>query len=142
MKAQHYAAVAAFLLLIGLSFNAQAGGPYVGASIGNATLDDSFDGLHIEDNTTAFRTVAGWRCNEYFALEGGYHDFGDFEQSIDILGNQVTAVLSADGFTFGAVGTIPLLVENHIIRRPSLSCSSISTGLLNGLTDNSYSVSG
>jgi len=108
MKTKHYAAVATFLLLFCLPLTAQAGGPYVGASIGNATLDDSFDGLTIDDNATAFRIVAGWRFNDYFALEGGYHDFGDFEQTLDIAGNQVTAVLSADGFTFGVLGTIPL----------------------------------
>jgi OOP family OmpA-OmpF porin len=108
MKIQHYTAIAVFLLLFGLPLSVQADGPYIGASIGNASLDDDFDGLNIDTDTTAFRIVAGWRFNDYFALEGGYHDFGDFEQTIDVLGTQVTAVLSANGFTFGAVGTIPL----------------------------------
>ena len=108
MKTQHYVTVAAFLMLFGLPLTAHGDGLYAGASIGNASLDDSFDGLTIDDNSTAFRIVAGWRFNDYFALEGGYHDFGDFEQTFDVAGTQVTAVLSANGFTFGAVGTIPL----------------------------------
>ena len=108
MKIQHYAAITALLLLFGLPVNAETNGPFIGASIGTASLDDNFDGQNIKDDSTSFRIVAGWRFNEYFALEGGYHDFGDFEQQIDILGNQVTASLSANGFTFGAVGTIPL----------------------------------
>lgn len=120
MKTQHYAAVAAFLMLFSLPLTAHADGLYVGASIGNASLDDSFDGLTIDDNATAFRIVAGWRFNEYFALEGGYHDFGDFEQSIDILGNQATAVLSANGFTFGAVGTIPLSERFSLMGRAGM----------------------
>ena len=108
MKIQHYAAIAVFLMLFGLPLTAQADGLYVGASMGNASLDDNLDGLDIDDSTIAFRIVAGWHFNEYFALEGGYHNFGDFEQSIDVLGNPVTAVLSADGFTLGAAGTFPL----------------------------------
>jgi OOP family OmpA-OmpF porin len=120
MKIQHHAAVAAFLLLFGLPLNAQADGLFVGASIGNASLDDDFDGLNIDDNSTAYRIVAGWRFNEFFALEGGYHNFGDFEQTLDIAGNQVTAVLSADGFTFGAVGSFPLSERFSVMGRAGM----------------------
>ena len=120
MKIQHYAAVAAFLLLFGLPLSAQADGLYVGASIGNASLDDDFDGLNIDTDTTAFRIVAGWRFNDYFALEGGYHDFGDFEQSVNILGNPATVSLSADGFMFGAVGSIPFSERFSLIGRAGM----------------------
>ena len=80
----------------------------IGGSIGQASLDEDFDGLTVDDNSTAIRIVAGWRFNDYFALEGGYHDFGDFEQTFDDGGGLSTAKLSADGFTFGAVGSIPV----------------------------------
>jgi len=42
MKTQHYTAIAVFLLLFGLPLSAQADGPYIGASIGNASLLSTF----------------------------------------------------------------------------------------------------
>ena len=81
---------------------------YLGASIGSASLNEDFDGLGIDTDSTSYRLVAGWRFNEYFAIEGGYHDFGDFEQDIDINGTPSTVSLSADGFTIGANGSIPI----------------------------------
>ena len=67
-----------------------------------------FVGLDVDDDSTAWRIVGGWRFNDYFALEGGYHDFGDFKQAFDNGGTQNTATFSADGFTFGAAGSVPL----------------------------------
>jgi OOP family OmpA-OmpF porin len=46
--------------------------------------------------------------NRYFALEIGYQNFGDFEQNFTIDGVSGKAKLSADGYTFGAVGSYPL----------------------------------
>jgi OOP family OmpA-OmpF porin len=83
-------------------------GFYLGAGIGSAQLDDSFDGLDIDDDTTAYRLVAGWRLNRYVGLEAGWHDFGDFEQSFTIDGQRVDATLSADGYTLGLSGSYPL----------------------------------
>jgi OOP family OmpA-OmpF porin len=120
MKTQHSAPLAAFLMLLALTTNAQANGPFVGASIGSAGLDDDFDGLNIDDSATAFRIVAGWRFNEYFALEGGYHDFGDFEETLIIDGNEQNVALSADGFTLGAVGNIPLSERFSLMGRAGM----------------------
>jgi hypothetical protein len=108
MKIRHLAAAAVSLTLLAGPINACAGDFYLGASVGNATLDEDFDGLAVDDNSTAFRIVAGWRFNDYFSLEGGYHDFGNFEQTVDDAGGPVTAKLSADGFIFGATGRVPV----------------------------------
>ena len=108
MKIRKDAATAALLMLLVGPISAQAGGFYVGASVGQAELSDDFDGLVVDDNSTAYRVVAGWSFNENFALEGGYHNFGDFEQVFDNFGIPATASLSADGFTLGAVGSIPV----------------------------------
>ena len=83
-------------------------GFYVGASIGTAGLDEDFDGLAIDDNSTSYRLVAGYKFNDNFSLEGGYHDFGDFEQDIDINGVISRVSLTADGFTLGATASVPL----------------------------------
>ena len=100
-------ALLSLLLLLPLGANADKGF-YAGASIGSAGLSEDFDGLTIDTDSTAFRIVGGWRFNDYFSIEGGYHDFGDFEQQIDINGTPATASLSADGFTLGVGGYLPL----------------------------------
>ena len=83
-------------------------GFYVGGSIGSASLTDDFDGFDVDANSLAVRVIAGWQFNDYFALEGGYHNFGRFEQEFVTDGGPVAVSLKADGFTLGATGTIPL----------------------------------
>lgn len=100
--------VALLAVAIGAANTARADGPFVDVSLGNASLDDDFDGLNIDENTTALRLIVGWRFNDYFALEAGYRDFGDFEETLDIDGVPADVSLSADGFVFGARGTLPL----------------------------------
>ena len=81
---------------------------YVGGAIGSAELDDRFDDVEFDSTSTAFRLFAGWRFNEHIAVEIGYLDFGDFDQDFDILGNIVPASVSANGFTAGVNGSIPI----------------------------------
>lgn len=81
---------------------------YLGASIGAASLNDDFDGFDIDSSSTAFRVVAGWQFNDYFSLEGGYHNFGEFEQRLDVGGEAADVSLKADGFLLGGTGSIPL----------------------------------
>ncbi len=95
------------LLLLPLGAYADKGF-LVGGSIGSARLSENFDGLNIDTDTTSFRIVKGWRFNDFFAVEGGYHNFGDFEQQIDVNGTPATASFSADGFTLGVGGNVPL----------------------------------
>jgi hypothetical protein len=83
-------------------------GLYVAASIGQAELSDSFDGFDADADSAAFRITVGWRFNDYFAVDGGYHNFGRFDQSFDIEGMLTEVSLKADGFTFGGVGTVPV----------------------------------
>lgn len=104
---QAIAALVAIVVTLPLGALA-ADGIYVGASVGSAGLNDDFDGLHIDRNSTAVRVASGWRFNENFSVEIGYHDFGDFEQSVDINGTLATVSLSADGFTIGVGGAIPV----------------------------------
>ncbi len=94
-------------MLLPLGANADKGF-YAGGGIGSAELSEDFDGFTIDTDSTAFRIFGGWRFNDYFAVEGGYQDFGDFEQQIDVNGTPVTASLSADGFTLGVAGSLPI----------------------------------
>jgi hypothetical protein len=108
MKFAQITAMAVSLILFAGPINAYAGEFYLAAGVGNATLDDDFDGLRVNDNSTAIRITAGWSFNDYFSLEGGYNDFGDFEQSFADVSGPSTARLSADGFIMGATGSIPV----------------------------------
>ncbi len=83
-------------------------GFFIGGSVGSATLTEDFDGLGVDADSDSFRLTAGWQFNDYFALEGGYHSFGKFEESLDVGGNPVDIRLKADGFTLGATGSLPL----------------------------------
>ena len=59
MKIRQHAAMAVSIMLLAGPISAQAGGFFVGGSIGQASLDEDFDGLTVDDNSTAIRIVAG-----------------------------------------------------------------------------------
>lgn len=118
MNTREMTTIALLLTLSTAPLAASAGeGFYAGASIGSASLDDDFDGLEIDDTTTAYRIVGGWWVNHYFALEGGYQNFGDFEQNFSINGSQNTVKLSADGYTLGVQGRYPVAKKVDIFGR-------------------------
>lgn len=83
-------------------------GFFIHAGVGQSELSDDFDGFTVDDDSTSWRLSAGWRFNDYLAFEGGYHNFGRFEQDFDVDGAPVRVSLKADGFTLGGVGSIPL----------------------------------
>jgi OOP family OmpA-OmpF porin len=118
MNKQGLAVMALIMMFSIAPLDVQAGdGFFVGASIGSASLNDDFDGLKVDDDTTSYRIVGGWRVNQYFALEAGYHDFGDFEQNFTVDGVQSKARLSADGFTLGVTGSFPVADRIEIFGR-------------------------
>ncbi len=83
-------------------------GFFLGGAVGSASLNEDFDGLNVDSSTTSIRLVAGWRFNDYFAFEGGYHSFGDFEDTVDIGGTPTDVSVKADGWTLGGVGSLPV----------------------------------
>jgi OOP family OmpA-OmpF porin len=109
MKHLNKAAIAATTILALTPLTAIAeSGFYIGGSVGSSSLTDDFGGFDVDANSTSFRLNAGWQFNDFFSLEGGYHNFGDFEQSFNVGGNPFDIRLKADGFTLGATGSIPL----------------------------------
>ena len=109
MKLPNKAAIAATTLLALSPLTALAdGGFYVGGSVGSSSLSNDFDGFEVDADSTAFRLIAGWQFNDFFSLEGGYHNFGELEQSFDDGGDPIDISLKADGFTLGGTGSIPL----------------------------------
>jgi OOP family OmpA-OmpF porin len=109
MKHLNKAAFAATTILALSPLTAIAdGGFYVGGSLGSASLTEDFSGFAVDTDSTSFRLTAGWQFNDYFSLEGGYHNFGDFDQTFDVSGTPTEVSLTADGFTLGGTGSIPL----------------------------------
>jgi opacity protein-like surface antigen len=78
--------------------NAVKNGVYVGANYGYLKVDgdDEFD-----DNSDVMQGIIGYRFNQYFALEGGYINFGDY-------GNNL-ANAETDGYTAGLKVTFPIV---------------------------------
>jgi OOP family OmpA-OmpF porin len=106
------------LLRMMMPFQAEAGeGFYAGASVGSASMDEDFDQVSLDDNTTAYRLVGGWWVNRFFALEVGYHNFGDFEQDFTLGGERRTAKISADGYTLGMQAVYPIARKVSVFGR-------------------------
>ena len=83
-------------------------GPFVGASFGSSHLDESFDGLNIDSDANAYRIVGGFQFSENLGLEVGYHNFGDFSETIDIGGFSTLTDIAAEGWTLGGTLGLPL----------------------------------
>lgn len=95
-------------------------GLFLSGSVGQSRLSEDFDGFDVDDDSTAWRLTAGFRFNDHFALEGGYHNFGRFEETVDLDGAPVNVSLKADGFTFGGTGSLPVGERLHLFARAGL----------------------
>lgn len=109
MKNSKFAAFTLIAVLTAVPLSSYAdNGLYLGASVGSATLTETFDGVGIDADSTAYRLTLGMQLNDFLGVEGGYQSFGRFTDSV-IIGNQVfNTRLQADGFTLGVTGSIPL----------------------------------
>ena len=87
----------AVLFLAGAASAAEAGTFYVGGGGGQASADKGA----YDDQDTAFSLFGGYQFNRYFAVEGGYADFGEIKPSSG-------SSLKADTFHLTAVGTLPV----------------------------------
>lgn len=83
-------------------------GLFVSATVGSADLTENFGGFEIDSSSTAYGATVGWRFNDYFSVEGGYRNFGRFDQTFAVNDESVSVSLKADGFVLGAIGHLPL----------------------------------
>jgi OOP family OmpA-OmpF porin len=107
MKTQSILTMLAIAALIPSIASADKG-LFVAASVGSAELSESFDGFDVDADSTAYRFTVGWRFNDYLAIDGGYQNFGRFDQTFDDAGTPVDISLKADGFTLGVIGSLPI----------------------------------
>ncbi len=87
-------------------------GPYIGGTLGSATLTDNFEGFDVDEDSTAYRVFAGFNFGDTFGLETGYHRFGTFEE--DLAGR---FRLDADGMFLGGKLGLPLSENAKLIGR-------------------------
>jgi len=83
-------------------------GVFVGASFGSSHLAEDFSGFNVDTDANAFRVVGGFQFGDYFGIEAGYHDFGEFSETIDLGGRSTRTKFTADGWTLGGTLGLPL----------------------------------
>ena len=108
-----FAVLVCGLILLAIPSLATAGaksGPYLGASLGQASLDFSKGIVDFDDDDTAYKIFAGYNFGVIplidLAVEGSYVDFGE-ASDIDILGEDV-GVTGWDAFALAGVKLGPI----------------------------------
>lgn len=81
---------------------------FFGGAIGNASVDEPVDGFVFDSSSTSLKLYGGYEFNDYFALEAGYMDLGEFDESVLIDGQTTAISADASGFTFSARGAVPI----------------------------------
>jgi len=101
---------------------------YLGGFIGQSNFDVSKSDLdlpasaNLDDSDTAFKVIAGYEFNEYFAIEGGYADLGELSFGISEQYSEtnwsynvdVNATGELNGFLVNLVGKLPLNDATHL----------------------------
>ena len=80
----------------------------VGGSVGTTHVDETVAAIPFDTNSTSLRLYGGYQFNEYFALEFGYLNIGDFDETFQFGGAPIVIGAEADGFTLSATGNLPL----------------------------------
>jgi OOP family OmpA-OmpF porin len=71
----------------------------------------SFDSAQLDDSSAGFKLFAGYRVNQWLGLEGGYLNFGDFDEDLDPPNPGGSATADIDGFSGSVLLYAP--VENE-----------------------------
>jgi hypothetical protein len=107
-KTTAVAALAATCGLFSLPTLAADNGIYLGASVGQSSVqyDDSFEGtnLNFDASATGLKAIAGWRFLDWLAVEGNYVDLGSGDDNV--LGEKVKS--DVNGVSLSAVGFLPV----------------------------------
>lgn len=85
-------------------------GPYLGLSLGSFNFEQENGelGMFVDDTTSAYRIIGGYRFNEHFALEGSWGEAGNLGESTAF--NNITAEMEGEYEvrTVRALGILPL----------------------------------
>ena len=84
-------------------------GIYVGASVGDASVDINEGGFDIDDSATAFKVNVGWRILDWAGIEANYVDLGEVDGEFDGLGLVDEPLeYEADGINFSGLLFLPV----------------------------------
>lgn len=113
-------ALPSILILLAASLAATAAqaiepGWYVGGSVGQTDVkdDDCPDGASCDDDDIAWKAFGGYQFNQYWGLEVGYLDLGEY----DAKGPGTDATFEADGFSYMATAGYPITDKFSILTR-------------------------
>ena len=106
--------LASTALLTALVLPAHAGPADEGWRVGGAVLfgEYSLDNNAIDDSSVGFKGYGQYRFNKYLGIEGAFLSSGDFDEDTTPAEPGGEATVSATGFSFTAVGYVPLPSEN------------------------------
>lgn len=79
-------------------------GVFIGGSVGQSNLEETDGGVGFDADDTGFKVFGGKRILKFFAVEGGYIDFGEPNDVLPMDALEVELF----GIDIFAVGTIPL----------------------------------
>ena len=105
-------------------------GFYAGVSMERHTLDENFDGVPIDDDSTGYQILAGYRINRFVGFEAAWKDFGEVKGNTVVMGVPASASAEADGFSIAINGYIPV-TEKIAIRGQLGSVSWDAQGNIN-----------
>ena len=101
-----------FALSAALAFSLPAmaaGNVYLGATIGNTSVDTDFGdfNLDFDDDETSWSAFAGVQATDWFGVEASYNDFGDYGLATEFDLTRTTIDASLTGFDVMAVLSVP-----------------------------------
>lgn len=100
-------------LIVSLSGTAMASdksGAYVGMGLGYGQVEGDFKGMDLsfKDQSPRLNLQAGYRFNDFIAIEGGYYNMGDHKYKTSDSVGDIELGLKSQAFAIAAVGFIPL----------------------------------
>jgi Outer membrane protein beta-barrel domain len=84
-------------------------GIYVGASVGDSSVDINQEGFDIDDSATGFKLNVGWRILDWAAVEANYVDLGEVEgEFVEVPFAGERLEYEADGINFSGLLFLPI----------------------------------
>lgn len=123
----------AAIVATGVPLAANAGGFYVGAGVGSATYESTkfvdcvqfCDNGNFNDSDVAYNVFVGYSVTDAVAVEIGYQDWGDLEDTFYPNTFSTPTTLEPSMITVMAVGTAPIADNFSVFGKAGVAFTSI-----------------